>query len=297
MQRAAARTGARVVVAPIPFPIAGPDEVVEALLAAVDAADAAARRQPRDESDGARLPDRAARPRVRGARHRHARRRGPRAGDGAGRRRRRSRAAYWAGNGHKWLCGPKGTGFLWVRADRREAIHPLVCRTGRTNPLGRTIALPLGGRLGRDDRSDRLPDTPRGDRLDGAASRRLARAHGREPRTRARRSRPDPARRSASTAPAPDDHARLDGGDARPRRGLRRRGRGPGSVPVRRGHRGVGRAWPVRAARARTDDPPRSVLLRISAAPYNEPADFDRLASVVAGRVGKALTTPGPAGG
>ena len=42
--------------------------------------------------------------------------------------------------------------------------------------------------------------------------------------------------------------------------------------------------WPVRAARARPEDPPQSVLLRVSAAPYNEPADFDRLASVLSAR-------------
>jgi selenocysteine lyase/cysteine desulfurase len=55
--------------------------------------------------------------------------------------------------------------------------------------------------------------------------------------------------------------------------------------------------WPVRAARARPHDPPRSILLRISAAPYNEPADFDRLASVMASRMGVALSTPGSAVG
>jgi isopenicillin-N epimerase len=35
-------------------------------------------------------------------------------------------ATYYAGNLHKWTCGPKGSGFLWVRPDRQSAIHPLV---------------------------------------------------------------------------------------------------------------------------------------------------------------------------
>ncbi len=48
-------------------------------------------------------------------------------------------AAYWTGNGHKWLCGPKGTAVLWVREDRRDRIHPLVVSHGANAPLaGRT---------------------------------------------------------------------------------------------------------------------------------------------------------------
>jgi isopenicillin-N epimerase len=43
-------------------------------------------------------------------------------------------AAYWTGNGHKWLCGPKGAGMLWVREDRRDGVLPLVTSHGRNDP-------------------------------------------------------------------------------------------------------------------------------------------------------------------
>ena len=43
--------------------------------------------------------------------------------------------SYVTGNGHKWLCSPKGAAFLWVRRDRQPQIHPLVISHGQNSPL------------------------------------------------------------------------------------------------------------------------------------------------------------------
>ena len=44
-------------------------------------------------------------------------------------------ASYYAGNFHKWVCAPKGTGFLWARPDRREDVVPPVVSHGWNSPV------------------------------------------------------------------------------------------------------------------------------------------------------------------
>ncbi|MEO6785023.1 MAG: aminotransferase class V-fold PLP-dependent enzyme [Chthoniobacteraceae bacterium] len=129
----AQRSGAKVIAARIPFPITGPEQAVSAILATVTprtqlvlvdhitsptalvlpVAEIIRELEPRGIAvfvDGAHAPGmlpldlRALRP------------------------------SYCTGNLHKWVCAPRGAGFLFARRDRQHGVHPAVISHGYNTP-------------------------------------------------------------------------------------------------------------------------------------------------------------------
>jgi isopenicillin-N epimerase len=129
----AERSGATVVTAQVPFPLDGPEAVLEAVLAKVTPRTRLALLDHVTSPTGlvfplAELVDALA---VRGVESlvdgAHAVGMLPLDVSAIG-------AAYYTGNCHKWLCAPKTAGFLHVRRDLQPMIHPLAISHGLRLP-------------------------------------------------------------------------------------------------------------------------------------------------------------------
>jgi isopenicillin-N epimerase len=129
----AARSGASVVVATLPFPLRGEQAVVEAVLARASAHTRLA------VIDHVTSPTALVLPLARLVAELRSRGietlvDGAHAPGMVPLRLAELGAAYYTGNAHKWLCAPKGAAFLHVRRDRQSELHPLVISHGY--PLG-----------------------------------------------------------------------------------------------------------------------------------------------------------------
>ncbi|HEV8488799.1 MAG TPA: aminotransferase class V-fold PLP-dependent enzyme [Candidatus Limnocylindrales bacterium] len=294
---AARRDGARMVVARVPFPVADPGLVVEAVLSAVTDRTRLALISHVTSPTGIVFPiaeivrelDRRGIDAIVDAAH---------APGMVPAEVGRLGAAYWTGNGHKWLCGPKGAALLWVREDRRDAIHPLVVSHGANDPrveaglrsrfrvefdwpgtvdptpyLAAADAVALVAGLAPDGGGWPAIQAANHE-LAVTARRRLCEALAVEP--------PAPEAMLGSMAAlvlpvTPSDEAAL---------ALTKALAEDDRIEVPVG------AWPVLAGRI--SGGPQATLVRISAQLYNEPSDYDRLADALVARLSPSTGGPPP---
>jgi isopenicillin-N epimerase len=294
-RRVAAKQGATVVVAALPFPTTSDDEMAQALLERVTPRTRLVLISHVTSPTGIRLPVERLVPElaargvdtlVDGA---HAPGMLPLDIDALG-------AAYYTGNCHKWLCAPKGAGFLHVRRDRQALIHPLVTSHGANSPradqslfrlefdwtgtadptayLSIPAALDFMGGLLRGGWPGVMSHNHE---LAVAGRQRLMAAVG------GRSLAPEHMLGSLATLEIPDS---LAPAPTPPSADADRQATYP-LDPLRDALSEEDRievpvfTWPHTPA----DSAPRRRLLRVSAQLYNEPADYERLASALAARL------------
>ena len=199
-------------------------------------------------------------------------------------------ATYWTGNGHKWLCGPKTSGVLVVREDRRRGVLPLITSHGRNDPrtdrphlwkefdwqgtlnLTAFLSLPVAMRVIGDLEPGGWPAHMAANHdLAIAARRRIHEALGTEPI----------APESMIGSMASIDLGRALGEDAAAALTASLAEEDRIEVPAV--------PFPVRGARPDPDAPTTHGFIRISAQRYNEPEDYERLAEALVRReIGRA---------
>lgn len=133
MQRVAARFGAKLTIAKVPFPLISPTQVTESVLGAANERTRLCLLDHVTSPTGLVFP-------VETLVQELESRGVPVLVDGAhalgmlpldlG----RLGASYYTANAHKWLCTPKGSAFLHVRRDRQAALRPLVVSHGANSP-------------------------------------------------------------------------------------------------------------------------------------------------------------------
>jgi isopenicillin-N epimerase len=276
LRQVAARDGARVVMARIPFPIRSADEAVDAIVGALTPRTRLALVSHITSTTALVLPvarivaalaERGVDVLLDGA---HAPGQVPLDLGAIG-------AAYATGNAHKWLCAPKGAAFLHVRPDRRGAIRPLVVShgandrrtdrtrfraefdwTGTTDPSA-ILAIPAALEFLGGLRSGGWPEIMAANHALALAARdRLIDALGIGPTA------PDAMIGAMAALPLPDDLPQ----DVKARLYDEHRI----EVPVS--------TWPVDAA-LEPGEAPRARLIRVSAQAYNDISQYERLAAAL----------------